>query len=366
MNYVNYVYSESKFVIAENYTFETFSDNVEPVSADQITFNTLIDDTRRQDLQLNGLIKRVYVPEDEIVKYLDKDKGLRSYNPISDTPELYLELNKIEIFNEKSLLRFIDNYGLPFDEYTVKGDDDPTTSIHFPTTDNERFILGMDTLWFYERLYHFQSVLKMWDDIVRGNFQAMINMKNEFEKATELPNKLSEQRKMHLHDKNSLWKIAKIYSHISECGFSGDKLGELLKEFENDPYAIDMLDNISSEEISAWKSIEGEASIDVFAKAYLNLLLKDIESGDPTTALINGKIVPSMRFNNLLEVAGYQLRQAIFKNEKLKECLNCGALFEPRHARQKFCSPLPGRKRSTCENTYNQRKKRIKNKKGKK
>jgi hypothetical protein len=63
-----------------------------------------------------------------------------------------------------------------------------------------------------------------------------------------------------------------------------------------------------------------------------------------------------------MEVAAYQLKQAIFKNERLHECQNCGAIFEPKHANQIFCSPLPRRKRSTCENTYNQRQKRLRKK----
>ncbi len=78
------------------------------------------------------------------------------------------------------------------------------------------------------------------------------------------------------------------------------------------------------------------------------------------TAFVSNQIVPAIKFDNLLEVSGYQLKQAIFNNQKLEECQNCGWIFEPRHASQKFCSPLPGRKRSTRENTYNQRQKRLK------
>ena len=44
-----------------------------------------------------------------------------------------------------------------------------------------------------------------------------------------------------------------------------------------------------------------------------------------------------------MEVAGYQLKQAIFKDEQLKRYTHCGALFEPGHSAQIFCSPLPKR-----------------------
>jgi hypothetical protein len=110
-----------------------------------------------------------------------------------------------------------------------------------------------------------------------------------------------------------------------------------------------------------WEEVKNE-DLKSIASAYLDIQLSKIKSGETAQRFIDGSIVPAMRFNNLLEVEGYQLKQAVFKNQKLEECLNCGALFESRHAHQKFCSPLLGRKRSTCENTYNQRQKRMRKK----
>lgn len=43
-------------------------------------------------------------------------------------------------------------------------------------------------------------------------------------------------------------------------------------------------------------------------------------------------------------------------------CLECGKEFIKTHGHQKFCPPKPGRKISTCQNTYNQRKKRERKK----
>lgn len=38
-----------------------------------------------------------------------------------------------------------------------------------------------------------------------------------------------------------------------------------------------------------------------------------------------------------------------------KTCEHCGKEFKVTHEKQRFCPTKPGRKRSTCENTYNQR-----------
>jgi hypothetical protein len=43
-------------------------------------------------------------------------------------------------------------------------------------------------------------------------------------------------------------------------------------------------------------------------------------------------------------------------------CKNCGLGFYARHGSQKFCPPEPGRKGSRCENTYNKRMKRQRQK----
>ncbi|TYO97046.1 DUF6076 domain-containing protein [Desulfallas thermosapovorans] len=84
--------------------------------------------------------------------------------------------------------------------------------------------------------------------------------------------------------------------------------------------------------------------------------------------LINGYLAPAVEFDSLWDVAWFQFLQNLDKGIEYRQCPECGNLFVPEHGKQKFCPPvtdLKGNKltkRSTCENTWNQRKKRERNK----
>ncbi|MGE8020120.1 hypothetical protein ACQKOM_14585 [Peribacillus frigoritolerans] len=77
---------------------------------------------------------------------------------------------------------------------------------------------------------------------------------------------------------------------------------------------------------------------------------------------INSKIIQKFNFSDLFDIAYYQLSQAMLNDSSFKRCELCGHPFEVIHEGRRFCPPLPGRKRSTCENTFNQRLKRAKKK----
>ncbi|MFE4351571.1 hypothetical protein [Peribacillus butanolivorans] len=216
----------------------------------------------------------------------------------------------------------------------------------------------MDVLIFYERLVKFQNVLKMWNDIIEGNIKKLTKIKQEFESLAEFHNK----HQTLFTESLSLEEYVDFIFTDSGVLYRGGEMEEVFKTYRNNPDKLLKLNEKASEFKNIWGQVKNEPDLKTIAFAYLNLKLKAIESGETARRFIDGNIVPAIKFNNLLEVAGYQLKQAIFKNQKLEECLNCGALFEPRHASQKFCSPLPGRKRSTCENTYNQRQKRLRRK----
>jgi DNA-binding NarL/FixJ family response regulator len=81
-----------------------------------------------------------------------------------------------------------------------------------------------------------------------------------------------------------------------------------------------------------------------------------------STQVYNGKFVYTVSFTSLISVAYFQLRKALLEEKEFRQCLreDCKKLFILQHGHQKFCPPLPGNKKSTCENTHNQRSKRIK------
>jgi hypothetical protein len=65
-----------------------------------------------------------------------------------------------------------------------------------------------------------------------------------------------------------------------------------------------------------------------------------------------GKPVPGYAYISLYDAMWHQLYQAIVEEWKFKECPFCHTW----HAGQgRFCPPPPGKKRSLCENAFNQR-----------
>ncbi|WP_345912063.1 hypothetical protein [Bacillus altitudinis] len=359
MHYLKYDYCLSDFVIADNYQVEhcTQEDSLDSEYRNLLSNFQFYSQTKFE--QINDLVRRIYVSKEEIAEYLDERKKFRVYNPLNDTPELYAEMNKIVIFDEKSLMKFIKNYGIPFQGQKLKNSPNMLfDSTLFQENDTEKFILGMDVLMFYTRLEEFQRVLKMWNDIVAGNTHEMENIRSEFKSIAEFYDK--NQKKF--ISNSSVGDFSKVLLTDMGFGHTAGEIDDLLQTYKNKPEKLLQLREKASELKTTWEQVKDKPNLDTIAFAYLNLELKGIHSGETSTRFIEGKIVPALKFNNLLEVAGYQLKQAIFKNQRLEECTNCGCLFEPRHASQRFCSPLPGRRRSTCENTYNQRQKRARKK----
>jgi hypothetical protein len=94
------------------------------------------------------------------------------------------------------------------------------------------------------------------------------------------------------------------------------------------------------------------------------LLLRQNASYIESTQVLNGDYAPAIIFPSLIDVAYYQLSKALLEQKEFRRCLrhDCNKLFIAQHGHQKFCAPLPGKKRSKCENTYNQRLKRQRQK----
>ncbi|WCL57029.1 hypothetical protein PNF30_16245 [Bacillus safensis] len=353
MTFLNYQYCLSDFVVVDDYEIEYFTVKDDECSV-YATERTILDGIA--PTKLAGQVRRVFVKKEDIDFYITGVKEYHSYNPLNDTPELFLEMNKIKPFNEKSLMKFIKNYGIPFHGQKPTSKSPLADSILFRENASKKFLLGMDVIMFYIRLIVFQEALIMWNDIVKGNISKMKKIRDEFESEA----KIFEKYQTSLLEKSTPEDFSKIVLADLGLGYiGGGELEDVLRKYKDNPKMLLKLHGKASELKTTWSEFEDSSDLKATALAYLNLKLKSIQNGEITSAFFDGRIVPAIRFNNLLEVAAYQLKQAIFKDQKLEECLNCGALFEPRHASRKFCPPLPGRKRSTCENTYNQRLKRL-------
>lgn len=110
-----------------------------------------------------------------------------------------------------------------------------------------------------------------------------------------------------------------------------------------------------------WQTIKNESN-ETILKKYLVIVLNQHSMGRQGFYLSGNHIVPSIKFEDLTEIAWWQFANGVINNIYFKKCLNCGHVFFPQHGHQKFCPPINGRKISTCQNTYNQRTKRKRKK----
>ncbi|MEH7276935.1 hypothetical protein, partial [Neobacillus vireti] len=96
----------------------------------------------------------------------------------------------------------------------------------------------------------------------------------------------------------------------------------------------------------------------------MNIINDELPFKQDRLQLREGKFYPSILFSSLIDLAWWQLREALFKGIEFKQCKNdrCGNIFAVTHGNQAYCPPYPGQKRSNCENAYNRRLKYQRNK----
>jgi len=107
--------------------------------------------------------------------------------------------------------------------------------------------------------------------------------------------------------------------------------------------------NASSRVTSSW--IDKAAIV-------LNELLKDVNAYS-VFKRVDNEIKPFISFEDVLSIARYLLKKSIVIGvTDYKQCEKCGHLFETDHMKRRFCPPLLGKGRSSCENAHNQMKMR--------
>lgn len=214
-------------------------------------------------------------------------KFYRVYDPINDTPHLYTEMAKVDLFDTKKLVKFSKEFGIPCglpSRYSAT----PGSPSNQPALIEYGSVLEIN-----KELTILRFLIELWNAIKYDDFNFM---------------------------------------HSAICKVLSPDVNMNNKELKN---------------------------------AATNILINELEiknKGNSTFQLINGELHPAVHFNDLFEVAYYQLYQAIYNDSEFKRCEFCGSLFEVMHKGRRFCPPLPDRKRSTCENTYNRRKQRQKQK----
>lgn len=141
-------------------------------------------------------------------------------------------------------------------------------------------------------------------------------------------------------EKNLINKENKIFTH--------DYDSEPINEYAKDIHRLQFANSLLTEKDDKQK---------------MNLLVNIVNSEQ--RYIYNGlqqigdSIAPSIFFSSLLDVAWWQLYQALIGDSKFKTCNHCGWIFAASHGSQKFCPPEEKGKRSKCYNAYSQKMRRT-------
>lgn len=261
--------------------------------------------------------------------YRAKIKNNSIYNPLEDAKELYTELNKIDIDNTKSIMKFVKNYGLPFGETIEAGNPDIKA---FHTMNIEEFS---------QKLAKYKEIFGYWKVAQNKNPEEMEQLKKEF-------------------------------GNEALAGLLANSLGFEIDEVDHKEFGKKD-STVMTPEYARWLEIKDRKPVDAIYQL-ISIMINEQYTKKEQTSYVDvpckrkGKIVyekkmaPAIYLNNLFEGAYSQLTQSIYKEMKIGLCKHCEFPFEITHERQIFCPPMLGRKGSTCENTFNKRIKRDRKK----
>lgn len=270
-----------------------------------------------------------------------QDGTLISYDPLKDTPNLYTEMAKIEYFDTPSLLKFIQNFGLPM------GDD------LFSTENYKVAHFKLNLFEFYFYLYHLKQTINVYEAIITNDRFKLNRYAKKFEEYVS-----NEFKSAGLNYLETLKNTNKT-DNRPDLTFKKEEL----KRIQQAPDIVKEYFGYSNSKKDQKTALRNQPVIDQ-VNHYLVELLNDLRKGDSSFRIIKNKRMPGTTFYNLTEVAYYQVSRHIAINGDFKRCEydKCGAIFEVTHESRRFCPPLPGNKISTCQNSYNQRMKRKRRK----
>lgn len=134
---------------------------------------------------------------------------------------------------------------------------------------------------------------------------------------------------------------------------------KFLKRFELTENYLEQLKKIQDDVFIflCWYTKNGSAGVDQLIRFLLkeiNLYVRD------EMVFLNGEIKIQYNQRGLRPYCLSLIKNNIMNNNKMRICKECGNYFVLEHESQEFCTKLPGNTRSTCENTYNKRIRRIK------
>ncbi|MES1049162.1 hypothetical protein FOA24_06805 [Bacillus thuringiensis] len=271
----------------------------------------------------------------------------KTFNPFEDEQIMYTEMKKIDLDDKKSILKFVKEFGIPLsDDYTEIMED------HI-------FNHSIKLTQMMDLLVKTQLVFTSWL-ILQHSHLLKHPLRHTF---VDMLTTETHQQDVNLNRYNTsvlLSLLMPIVKSVSGDNEERTQIEDALKKSTiPTPYSLPTMilesNNTRAKETEALPK-------EKLAWVTLASLLNELTTGTKRVRYSAGVLREAWRCQNLFEVAAYQLTEAILNNKTLGTCQHCDNWFEVRHKNQKFCPPLPGRKRSTCESTYNQRLRRKRKK----
>ncbi|MFB5281823.1 hypothetical protein [Peribacillus sp. Hz7] len=316
----------------------------------------------RQDFFEDFNITNVIVSDSIIAgNYLELSD---TYNPIEEGQEIFTELPKIK--DEDSLRKFIKTYGLPLsDSYNDFDNVDKITKedYFFPpisTNYNELCFFSMKVNNLFFQLSQYQYLFFVWVAIKNNEKETLRRIRDQFKEEAESSTELAKEAFIEEYIEALMdFEIDSNHDEDEDLHYNV-KFQELL----NNKSLEKLYNSVTSDITFLWNKVKNE-SLGHIAKAYFSYLLNKMPSGEIVTTYENGYIIPALKFNDLFEVAYYQLKQAVYSEAQISVCLYCNNFFIQDHGNQKFCRPNRHVKESSCRNTYKKRKQRANRQKSK-
>lgn len=249
-----------------------------------------------------------------------EDNAVKSFRFPEEGIGLFTELAKLELFEISSLKKFTKSFGIPIG-VDISKKSEYSALIDFKQYNTFLYFGAAPTALIYKELVEYQNIFNMFVAVKTNDEQ--------------LANKIYERKR--------------FIQAVSELSSISINRSSEIQTFKRE-YEKNILDNKNKFSLAQCRKYLTEA---ITEKVAINTKITDSVDGD----FFEVKL-----YNNLFEVAYNQIKNSLLNNTELKRCENCGHIFESTHGKQRFCSPLPFKKRSSCENNYNQRLKRNKEK----
>ncbi|MED3799142.1 hypothetical protein P4604_17340 [Lysinibacillus capsici] len=233
---------------------------------------------------------------------------------------LFTELAKVELFDTNSLKKFTKNFGIPIGVDLSKKSG-YVDLLDFKKYNTFLYFGAAPIALIYKELVEYQNIFNMF-----------VAVKTNDKKLA-----------------NAIYARKKLVQEIAEIGrFSKDILEK--RALSKKTYEQNIIENNDPLSLALCRKYLSEA---ITEKVAINS--KIVNS-------IDGDFFEIKLYNNLFEIAYNQIKDSLLNNTEIKKCEHCGHFFESTHGKQRFCPPLPFKKRSSCENSYSQQIRRTKEK----